>query len=83
MKEDELFQIQHDQVTDEINKIRWIANNPDKLIRALRAKIAEQNSNYLRDDMAPASRIFRGQDISTWLSNQLANHLKKEGKEEV
>jgi len=78
MKEDELFQIQHDQVTDEINKIRWIANNSDKLIRALRAKVARQNSNYLRDDMAPASRIFRGQDISTWLSNYWTYEADKE-----
>ena len=78
MKEDELFQIQHDQVTDEINKIRWIAKNPDKLIRALRAKIAKQNSNYLREDRLDASRIFRGQDISTWLSTYWAYEVVKE-----
>ena len=77
MNEDDLFQIQSEQVSEEIEKIRWIANNPDILIRALRAKVAEENVKYFDSDEMP-SRIFRGQDISTWLTNHLDYEIRKE-----
>lgn len=87
MKENELFEIQNGQLNVEIAKIQWIANNPDKLIRALRAKIAEENLAYLNDVTSafrrrkfkiPVSHIFRGQDISTWLTNHVQHELVKE-----
>jgi hypothetical protein len=78
MNEDNLFQIQSEQVSEEIEKIKWIANNPDKLIRALRAKVAEENVKYFAEDDALVSWIFRGQDISTWLTNHVAYEILKE-----
>lgn len=78
MNENELFQIQAEQVNDEIAKIQWIAENPDKLIRSLRAKVATENAEYFGEEDADASCIFRGQDISTWVTNHVAYELVKE-----
>lgn len=78
MNEDNLFQIQSEQVNEEIEKIKWIANNPDILIRALRAKVAESNVKYFAEDDAPVSRIFRGTNISTWLTTHVGYEILKE-----
>jgi len=77
MNENELFQIQTKQVNDEIAKIQWIADNPDKLIRSLRAKVATENAKYFAED-APVSSIFRGQDISTWIANHVQSRIDNE-----
>lgn len=81
MNEDNLFQIQNEQVAEEIEKIKWIANNPDKLIHALRAKVAESNGEYFAEDAPPVSWIFRGTSISTWLTNHVAYEILKETEE--
>lgn len=67
MKENEIFNIQHNQVNEELAKIQWIADNPQKLIRALRAKVAKENTAYLTDDDSSPDAIFRGQYISQWV----------------
>lgn len=72
MNENELFQIQTDQVNSMIETIRWIADNPDKLIRSLRAKVATENAEYFGQHDPLVSSIFRGQDISVWVTNHVA-----------
>jgi len=67
MKENEIFNIQHHQLNEELAKIQWIADNPQKLIRALRAKVAEANTTYLTDDDSSPDAIFRGCNITQWV----------------
>ena len=73
MKENKLFNIQHNQVNAELANIQWIADNPQKLIRALRAKVAEENTAYLsaqseiNSPACRASNIFRGQYMREWV----------------
>jgi len=83
MKEDELFQIQNDQVNEQIENIKWIANNSDKLIRALRAKVSLSNGEYFAEDDAPVSWIFRGQDIATWMTNYVAYEIIKKRSDDI
>ena len=68
MKENKIFDIQHNQLNAELAKIQWIADNPQKLIRALRAKVAEENTSYLTDNDSSPDAIFRGQYISQWVN---------------
>jgi len=75
MNEDKLFNIQSTQLSDQIEKIQWIAENQDELIRALRAKVANENAEYFNAGKN-AEQIFRGQYISqycdTYVREQLA-----------
>ena len=73
MKENKIFNIQHNQVNEELAKIQWIADNPQKLIRALRAKVVEENTAYLTDDDSSPDKIFRGQYISQWVNSYVAS----------
>ncbi len=78
MNEENLFNIQHDQVTEEIERIKWIANNKDQLIRSLRKVVANCNSEYFDDENLDVSTIFRGGDITTWLRNEVQREIRKE-----
>ena len=77
MNEENLFNIQHEQVTEEIERINWIANNKDQLIRSLRKVVANCNSEYFDDENLDVSTIFRGQNITTWLRNEVQRELRK------
>lgn len=77
MNEENLFNIQHEQVLNEIEKIKWIADNKDKLIRALRKVVADCNSEYFDDENLDVSTIFRGGDIDNWLTNYIQVKLDK------
>lgn len=77
MNEEELFNIQHEQVTEEIEKINWIANNKDQLIRALRKVVANSNSEYFDNENQDVNTIFRGGDISRWLTNHILREIRK------
>ena len=78
MNEENLFNIQHDQVTEEIERIKWIADNKDQLIRSLRKVVANCNSEYFDDENLDVSTIFRGGDITTWLRNEVQRGALKE-----
>jgi|TARA_R100000479_G_scaffold170029_2_gene112315 hypothetical protein len=75
MTEEELFKIQHEQVTTEIEKIKWIADNKDELIRALRKVVANSNSEYFDNENQDVNTIFRGGDINRWLTNYLLREI--------
>jgi len=77
MNEENLFNIQHDQVTEEIERIKWIANNKDQLIRALRKAVANCNAEYFDNENRDVSTIFRGGDITTWLRNYVQKEMRK------
>ena len=77
MNEEELFKIQHEQVLEEIERINWIANNKDQLIRALRKVVANCNSEYFDNENLDVSTIFRGGDIEHWLRNYVLREIKK------
>jgi len=77
MNEENLFNIQNEQVLNEIERIKWIANNKDQLIRALRKVVANCNSEYFDDENLDVSTIFRGGDITTWLRNYVQGELRK------
>ena len=72
MNEEELFKIQHEQVLEEIERINWIVNNKDQLIRALRKVVANCNSEYFDNENLT---IFRGVGITTWLRNYVQEEL--------
>ena len=78
MNEENLFNIQHDQVTEEIERIKWIADNKDQLIRSLRKVVANCNSEYFDDENLDVSTLFRGGDITTWLRNEVQRGALKE-----
>ena len=83
MNENELLKIQCNQVNEQIEKIKWIANNSAKLIRALRAKVSLANGDYFDLDDAPVSWIFRGQDIDTWMTNYVALEIIKKRSDDI
>ncbi len=78
MNEENLFNIQHEQVLEEIERIKWIADNKDQLIRALRKVVANCNSEYFDDENLDVSTIFRGGDITTWLRNEVKGEMRKQ-----
>ena len=77
MNEENLFNIQNEQVLEEIERINWIANNKDQLIRALRKVVANCNSEYFDNENLDVSTIFRGVGITTWLRNYVLREIKK------
>jgi len=78
MNEENLFNIQHEQVLEEIERINWIANNKDKLIRSLRKVVANCNSEYFDNENLDVNTIFRGGDITTWLRNEVQGEMRKQ-----
>ena len=46
MNEENLFKIQHEQVLEEIERIKWIADNKDQLIRALRKVVCKSDESW-------------------------------------
>jgi len=77
MNEENLFNIQHEQVTEEIQQIKWIAENKDQLIRSLRKAVANSNSEYFDNENLDVSTIFRGGDISQWITNYVLREIRK------
>ena len=74
MNEEEIFNIQQEQLNLEINKIKWIANNQDELIRRLRLQISEQKVKYFNEQSNP-DRIFRGQKITSWINDYIRKEI--------
>ena len=77
MNEEKLFNIQHEQVLEEIERIKWIADNKDQLIRSLRKVVANCNSEYFDNENLDVSTIFRGGDIEHWLRNEVQGEIRK------
>lgn len=74
MNEDNLFNIQQDQVNEQIESIKWIAENHDELIRALRAKVATENAEYFNSGKN-VEEIFRGQYIDQYCDQYVREQL--------
>ena len=74
MNEHNLFNIQTNQVSDQIESILWIAENHDELIRALRAKVATENAEYFNAGKN-AEEIFRGQYIGQYCNQYVREQL--------
>lgn len=74
MDEDTLFNIQATQVNEQIESIKWIAENHDEFIRALRAKVANENAKYFNMGKN-AEQLFRGGDISQYCNNYVREQL--------
>jgi len=74
MNEDNLFNIQQDQVNEQIESIKWIAENRDELIRALRAKVATKNADYFNSGKN-VEEIFRGQYIGQYCNQYIREQL--------
>ena len=74
MNEDNLFDIQTTQVNEQIESIRWIAENHDELIRALRAKVATENAEYFNSGKN-VGEIFRGQYIDQYCEQYIREQL--------
>ena len=78
MNEQELFDIQHGQLNEEIAKINWISDNKKKLIHELRKVVANSNAEYFDDENLDVNEIFRGNDFRTWISSYVSHELLKE-----
>ena len=78
MNEQNLFDIQHEQLNEEIAKINWISDNKKKLIRELRKVVANCNAEYFDEDNLDVNEIFRGNDFRTWISSHVSYELLKE-----
>ena len=74
MNEDNLFNIQQDQVNEQIESIKWIAENHDELIRALRAKVATENAEYFNSGKN-VEEIFRGQYIDVYCEHYVREQI--------
>ena len=72
MSEEELFNIQANQLNKEIEKIKWIAENSDHLIRALRREATEHNAGYFEKDKPHLDMIFRGDDFCNFINNYIS-----------
>ena len=75
MNEENLFNIQTEQLNEEIQKIKWIAKNSDDLIRALRKEVNGRNVAYFNDENATVDSIFRGGSIRRFLDNYVSSEL--------
>lgn len=75
MNEENLFNIQTNQLNEEIQKIKWIVKNSDDLIRAVRKEVTKRNAEYFNDNNASVSSIFRGQNISNFIDNYISPKL--------
>jgi len=75
MNEENLFNIQTEQLNQEIEKIKWIAKNSDDLIRAVRKEVTKRNAEYFNDNNASVDSIFRGQNISNFIGNYISQKL--------
>ena len=75
MNEENLFNIQTEQLNQEIQKIKWIVKNSDQLIRAIRKEVTGRNADYFNDENASVDSIFRGQNISTFIDNYISTEL--------
>ena len=75
MNEENLFNIQTNQLNQEIEKIKWIAKNSDDLIRAIRRKVTEENAEYFNDENASVDSIFRGGDFDNFIGNYISLKL--------
>lgn len=75
MNEENLFNIQTDQLSKEIQKIKWIAKNSDQLIRAIRKEVNENNVEYFNDENASVDSIFRGGDFRNFIDNYISIKL--------
>jgi len=72
MNEENLFNIQTEQLNQEIEKIKWIVKNSDDLIRAVRKKVTEENAEYFNDENASVGSIFRGGDFDNFIKNYIS-----------
>jgi len=77
MNENDLFDIQATQLNEKIESIKWIAENRDTLIRALRAKVANENVEYFNTGKN-TDQIFRGQYINQYCNNYVREAKLKE-----
>mgnify|MGYP003624417241 FL=1 len=75
MNEENLFNIQHEQVLDEIERIKWIGNNKDQLIRSLRKHVANCNTEYFDNENLDEGTIFRGGDITSWIRSEVQKEM--------
>ncbi len=75
MNEENLFNIQTEQLNQEIKKIKWIVKNSDQLIRAIRKEVTDANAEYFNDDNASVDSIFRGGDFDNFITNYISIKL--------
>ena len=75
MNEENLFNIQTEQLNQEIKKIKWIVKNSDQLIRAIRKKVTDANVEHFNDKNASVDSIFRGHRISNFIENYIRKEL--------
>ena len=72
MNEENLFNIQTEQLNQEIQKIKWIVKNSDDLIRAIRKEVTESNAEYFSDENASVDSIFRGNDFDNFITTYIS-----------
>jgi hypothetical protein len=75
MNEENLFNIQTEQLNQEIKKIKWIVKNSDQLIRAIRKEVTDANAEYFNDENASVDSIFRGVDFDNFITNYISIKL--------
>jgi len=75
MNEENLFNIQTEQLNEEIQKIKWIVKNSDQLIRAIRKEVTGRNAEYYDDQDASVDSIFRGGDFDNFIKNYISAEL--------
>jgi len=75
MNEENLFNIQTEQLNQEIEKIKWIVKNSDQLIRAIRKEVTGRNAEYFNDNNASVDSIFRGGDFDNFITNYISAEL--------
>jgi hypothetical protein len=75
MNEENLFNIQTNQLNEEIEKIKWIVKNSDDLIRAVRKEVTKRNAEYFNDNNASVDSIFRGGDFYIFIDNYINKEL--------
>jgi len=67
MNPQEIFQIQTEQLLDEIKKIEFIAENKEQIIKNLFTKVSDENGKYFSKVVRYPETIFRGDDFRNYI----------------
>ena len=77
MNQKEIFQIQTEQLLDEIKKIEFIAENKTQIIKNLFTKVSVENEDFFNSTDRNPNKIFRGDDFRIYIDWYYRNQTKQ------
>lgn len=77
MKQEDIFQIQTEQLLDEIKFIEFIAENKEQIIKNLFTKVSDENAKYFSKVVRYPDTIFRGDRFRQYINWYYRNQTKQ------